>query len=105
MDDLQVAVLGAWGGIALIAGITLVITDIRSFRRWPLGTAVGATAKSVLVAGMGVVFAAVAVAHFTGIHRQKDLHLFRGLINLLILLALVWLLPWLWQRWGPKKRR
>lgn len=91
MNDLQVAIVGAWG-------VILVITQVRSLnRRPPRREAV----QAVVGTGLGLVFAALAVLHFTGIHRQQDVHVLGSFIVLLVVLSLVGL----WQRWAGAKKR
>jgi hypothetical protein len=98
MKDLQVAIVGAWG-------VILVITQIRSLLRRPRRAPLWETTQAVIGTGLGLAFAAMAVAHFAGIHRQKDVHVFESSIVMLIVLSLVGLWQRLWQRWtGPKKR-
>jgi hypothetical protein len=94
MNDLQVAIVGAWG-------VILVITQVRSLGRRPLRAPRRETVQAVVGTGLGLVFAALAVLHFTGIHRQKDVHVLGGFIVLLIVLSLVGL----WQRRAGSNKR
>jgi hypothetical protein len=94
MNDLQVAIVGAWG-------VILVITQIRSLKQRPPGAPLRETTQAVFGTGLGLVFAGLAVAHFTGIHRQKHVHVLGSFILLLIVLSLVGLRD---RRVGAKKR-
>ncbi|WP_329257215.1 hypothetical protein OG417_18410 [Actinoallomurus sp. NBC_01490] len=91
MNDLQVAIVGVWG-------VILVITQTRSLNR---RSSRRETMQVVLSTCLGLVFATLAVLHFTGIHRQKDVHVLGSFIVMLIVLALVGV----WQRRNGSKKR
>lgn len=86
--------VGVWG-------VILVITQVRSLKDRQPRTPVRETAQAVVGTGLGIVFAALAVAHFTGIHRQKHVHVLGGFVLLLVVLWLVGLR----QRWVERKNR
>jgi uncharacterized protein involved in response to NO len=96
MNDLQVALVGVWG-------VILAYTQTRSFRslrrtspRPPFRT----IRDAVLGIVVGLGFVVVAAAHFTGIHRQRNVHIFGILAIAVIVLAVAGM----WQRRADLRR-
>ena len=94
MNDLSVAIVGAWG-------LIIVITQTRAFKQRARGEPLRDTFRTVLGLCVGVAFAGIAVAHFTGLHRQKNVHVLGSFVLLLIVLTVVGL----WQRWAGREAR
>jgi protein-S-isoprenylcysteine O-methyltransferase Ste14 len=97
MNDLQVALVGVWGVILAYTQIR----SLRSLRRRSPRPRFRTTAEAVLSTILGLFFAGTSVAHFTGIHRQKDVNVFESLVVFLFILAIVGI----WQRRADLRRR
>jgi protein-S-isoprenylcysteine O-methyltransferase Ste14 len=97
MNDLQVALVGVWGVILAYTQTR----SLRSLRRRSPRPRRRDTLEAVVGVGLGLVFAGLAAAHFTGIHRQKNVHVLGSFVILLIVLAIVGM----WQRRADLRRR